>query len=177
MKILVTGGAGFIGSNLAQRLLTEGHSVTVLDNLQSGYRVNLEALPGVRFVEGDVRKQETVLEAAEGAKVIFHLAASVGNKRSIDMPLDDAKTNVLGTLTVLETARRLSIPKVVFSSSAGIFGELKTLPIREDHPAGLPSWAQKRRVWHTRSSMGFSSSRCATSTSTALTSASIPMGA
>ena len=135
MKILVTGGAGFIGSNLAQRLLTEGHSVTVLDNLQSGYRVNLEALPGVRFVEGDVRKQETVLEAAEGAKVIFHLAASVGNKRSIDMPLDDAKTNVLGTLTVLETARRLSIPKVVFSSSAGIFGELKTLPIREDHPA------------------------------------------
>jgi UDP-glucose 4-epimerase len=135
MKILVTGGAGFIGSNLALRLLNEGHSVTVLDNLQSGYRINLDALPGVRFLEGDVRDQDLLVHAAEGAKVIFHLAASVGNKRSIDMPLDDAQTNILGTLNVLETARKLAISRVVFSSSAGIFGELKTLPIREDHPA------------------------------------------
>ena len=135
MKVLVTGGSGFIGSNLTRQLLSEGHSVVVLDNLQSGYRSNIEALPEAVFIQGDVRDAGTVMRAAAGAKCIFHLAASVGNKRSIDMPLDDAQTNVLGTLNILETARKLTIPKVVFSSSAGVFGELKTLPIREDHPA------------------------------------------
>ncbi|MEP6715543.1 MAG: NAD-dependent epimerase/dehydratase family protein [Terriglobia bacterium] len=134
MNALITGGAGFIGSNLARRLLGDGHGVTILDNLQSGHRINVAPLTDARFIEGDVRDEEALLKAARGADTIFHLAASVGNKRSIDMPLDDAQTNVLGTLNVLETARRLNIGKVVFSSSAGIFGELKTLPIREDHP-------------------------------------------
>jgi UDP-glucose 4-epimerase len=134
MNTLVTGGAGFIGSNLARQLLAEGHSVTILDNLQSGYRANLEALPQARFIEGDVRDAETVMTASRGADCIFHLAASVGNKRSMDMPIDDAQINVLGTLNVLEAARKLGIKKVVFSSSAGIFGELKALPIGEDHP-------------------------------------------
>ncbi len=83
MKILVTGGAGFIGSNLAQRLLAEGHQVTVLDNLQSGYRINLDVLPGARFIEGDVRNQETVIEAAEGAKVVFH-PGCVGRQQALD---------------------------------------------------------------------------------------------
>jgi UDP-glucose 4-epimerase len=135
MKTLVTGGAGFIGSNIARQLIADGHSVTILDNFQSGHRVNLEAIQEARFIEGDVRDRDAVREAADGTDAIFHLAASVGNKRSIDLPLDDAATNVLGTLNVLEAARRAGIPKVVFSSSAGIFGELKTLPIREDHPA------------------------------------------
>lgn len=134
MKTLVTGGAGFIGSNLSRQLLADGHTVTILDNLQSGHRVNLEAIKEARFIEADVRNPEALEAAAEGAQAIFHLAASVGNKRSIDMPLDDAQTNILGTLNVLEAARKLKIPKVVFSSSAGIFGELRTLPIREDHP-------------------------------------------
>ena len=134
MQALVTGGAGFIGSNLTRQLLAGCHSVTILDNLQSGYRVNIEALSRARFIEGDVRNELAVMECARDADCIFHLAASVGNKRSIDMPLDDAQTNVLGTLNVLEAARKLGIRKVVFSSSAGIFGELKTLPIREDHP-------------------------------------------
>lgn len=135
MKILVTGGAGFIGSNLARQLLADGHSVAILDNLQSGHRVNLTCLHEARFIEGDVRDRETVMNASEAAEAIFHLAASVGNKRSIDFPLDDAQTNVLGTLNILEAARQRKIRKVVISSSAGIFGELKTLPIREDHPA------------------------------------------
>jgi UDP-glucose 4-epimerase len=132
MKFLVTGGAGFIGSNIVQRLLKLGHEPVVLDNLSSGYRQNL--LPDVHFVEADVRDGEAVARAAEGCEVILHLAASVGNKRSIDHPLVDAAINVLGTLNVLEAARANGINRVVFSSSAGIFGELKTLPIAEDHP-------------------------------------------
>ncbi len=133
MKTLVTGGAGFIGSNLVQRLLKEGHEVTVLDNLSSGYRINLKPFPAVRLLIGDVRDPSIVEPAVKGAEVIFHLAASVGNTRSIEHPVLDAEINVLGTLHVLEAARRHGVRKIVFSSSAGIFGELKTLPIREDH--------------------------------------------
>ncbi|MBK9942196.1 MAG: NAD-dependent epimerase/dehydratase family protein [Kouleothrix sp.] len=135
MNTLVTGGAGFIGSNLVRLLLQEGHTVTVLDNLSSGYRRNLEPFPEVRLIEGDVRDSAALDRAARAAEVIFHLAASVGNKRSIEHPIDDSEINVIGTLRVLEAARAVGARKVVFSSSAGIFGELKILPIREDHPA------------------------------------------
>jgi len=133
MKTLVTGGAGFIGSNLVQLLLKEGHDVTVLDNLSSGCRINLRLFPEVRMLIGDVRDTSIVEQAVNGVEVVFHLAASVGNARSIEHPMIDAETNVLGTLNVLESARRHKARKMVFSSSAGIFGELKTLPIREDH--------------------------------------------
>ncbi len=134
MKALVTGGAGFIGSNLVRLLVSEGHEVTVLDSLLSGHRENLEPFPSVRFVQGDIRNGELLQEVVPGNEVIFHLAASVGNKRSIDMPLDDADINVMGTLNVLEAARKARVRKIVASSSAGVFGELKTLPIKEDHP-------------------------------------------
>lgn len=134
MKVLVTGGAGFIGSNIVRLLLAEGHGVNVLDNLSSGYEANLHLFTGIRFVRGDVRDPEAVCKGMDGAEVVFHLAASVGNKRSIDNPVEDSEVNVLGTLKVLEEARRCGVRKVVFSSSAGIFGELKTLPIKEDHP-------------------------------------------
>lgn len=135
MKALVTGGTGFIGPNIVRLLLDEGHQVAVLDNLQSGYRKNLDPFPQVQFVEGDVRDAKAVAQCAAGAEVIFHLAASVGNTRSIENPIEDSQINVLGTLNVLEAARHGGVRKMVFSSSAGIFGELKTLPIREDHPA------------------------------------------
>ena len=133
-KVLITGGAGFIGSNLIRHLIKEGNSITVLDNFMSGYRSNLDPFPEVRVVEGDVRDKKAVELAIEGAEVVFHLAASVGNKRSIDFPIIDAEINVLGTLNVLEAARKEGVRKIVTSSSAGIFGELKTIPIREDHP-------------------------------------------
>ncbi len=132
--VLVTGGAGFIGSNLVARLVRDGYQVVVLDNLSSGYRSNIPEDSNVRFVEGDIRDEAAVRHAVTGVEVVFHLAASVGNKRSIDHPLDDADINVLGTIRVLEAARRSGVRKVVASSSAGVFGELKTLPIREDHP-------------------------------------------
>ena len=133
-RALVTGGAGFIGSNVAGLLVEEGYDVVVLDNLSTGYRENLAGLPPVRFVEGDVRDERAVGEAVEGAETVFHLAASVGNTRSIERPVEDSEVNVIGTLRVLEAARRAGARKIVCSSSAAIFGELKRLPIDESHP-------------------------------------------
>jgi len=133
MKALVTGGAGFIGSNLVRRLLRDGHKVTVLDDLSSGYSQNLTGL-SVRFIEGDIRNPDAVTEAMRNIEVVFHLAASVGNKRSIDCAIQDAEINVMGTVRLLDAARHAGVRKIITSSSAGIFGELKTLPIREDHP-------------------------------------------
>lgn len=135
MKTLVTGGAGFIGSNVVKLLIDEGHDVVVLDDLSSGYRCNLDLFPSVEFIEGDVRNHDVVSSAMKGVEVVFHLAASVGNRRSIEHPIEDSEVNVIGTLRLLEAARHEGVRKVVFSSSAGIFGELKTFPIAEGHPA------------------------------------------
>lgn len=135
MNTLVTGGAGFIGSNIVRLLVEEGHQVTVLDNLSSGYRCNLDPFPTVQFIEGDIRDEATVNRATAGVEVVFHVAASVGNARSIERPIEDSEINVIGTLRVLEAARQAGVRKIVQSSSAGVFGELKTLPIGEDHPA------------------------------------------
>lgn len=134
MRALVTGGAGFIGSNIVKLLYEEGHSVVVLDNLSSGYRKNLDPFPDVEFIQGNIRDHIAVARAIQGAEVVFHLAASVGNMRSIENPIQDSEINVIGTLRILEAARYAGVRKVVFSSSAGIFGELKQLPIKEDHP-------------------------------------------
>jgi len=133
MNVLVTGGAGFIGSNVVRLLLDSGRSVTVLDNLSTGYRRNIDET-AVRFIEGDVRDADRVVQAAKGADVIIHMAASVGNQRSLTDPRADTAVNALGTLNVLEAARAVGVRKVVYSSSAGIFGELRTLPIAENHP-------------------------------------------
>lgn len=133
-KVLVTGGAGFIGSNLVKHLLEAGREVVIFDNLSSGYRKNVDAVSDAAFVEGDVRDGNLLAEAMIGVDTVFHLAASVGNVRSIEAPIDDSEINVIGTLRVLEAARALKVRKLVFSSSAGIFGELKHLPISEDHP-------------------------------------------
>ena len=132
MKALVTGGAGFIGSNISMKLLEMGFEVRILDDLSSGYLSNVPKK--AHFIEGSTVDGKTTMEAASGVDYIFHLAASVGNKRSIDDPIYDATINVLGTLNVLEAARKTGVKKLVYSSSAGIFGELKTLPIKEDHP-------------------------------------------
>ena len=134
MKTLVTGGAGFIGSNIVKLLVEEEHDVSVLDNLSIGYRINLDPFPSVNLIEGDVRDADTVAKAVEGCEFIFHLAASVGNTRSINDPIHDAQVNVIGTINILEAARKAGVRKIVFSSSAGIFGELIQMPIKEDHP-------------------------------------------
>lgn len=133
MNALVTGGAGFIGSNLVRGLLDGGHRVTVLDDLSTGHLCNLQGLD-IRFIQADVRKSRPIAMAMKDVDAVFHLAASVGNKRSIDSAISDAEINVLGTVRVLEAARKAGVRRFVTSSSAGIFGELKTIPIREDHP-------------------------------------------
>jgi UDP-glucose 4-epimerase len=133
MNVLVTGGAGFIGSSVVRLLVEGGHSVAVLDNLSSGYRQNIDET-GTRFIEGDVRDADRVVQAAKDVEVIIHMAASVGNQRSLSDPRADAAVNAFGTLNVLEAARAVGARKVVYSSSAGIFGELRSLPIAEDHP-------------------------------------------
>jgi len=132
LKTLVTGGAGFIGSNIAKALLEQGHRVIVYDNLSTGYRSNL--LPQCEFIAGDIRDQELLKQSMHGVDVVFHLAAAVGNTRSIEQPLFDSEVNLLGTIRILEAVRNAGVSKVVYSSSAGIFGELKSLPINEDHP-------------------------------------------
>ena len=132
MKALVTGGAGFIGSNLTRALIGEGAHVVVLDDLSTGFRSNLP--DDVELVEGDVRDEEALTRAMRGSDVVFHLAASVGNARSIANPIRDAEINCIGTLRVLQAAHQFDVAKVVYSSSAAIFGELRALPIREDHP-------------------------------------------
>ena len=129
----VTGGAGFIGSNLVRALLEWGHPVTVLDDLSSGFAENLDGL-AVELIEASILDEAAVEQAVDGAEVVFHLAASVGNKRSIDHPRLDSRINALGTLEVLEAARRAGVRKLVYSSSAGIFGELVEIPVGEDHP-------------------------------------------
>lgn len=132
-KVLVTGGAGFIGSNLVRQLLNDDMDVVVLDNLSTGTADNLDDCP-VQWVHGDVRDAAIVERAAQGCGTIFHLAAAVGNTRSIADPATDSQVNVLGTVNVLEAARKLAVRKVVYSSSAAIFGEPRALPIATDHP-------------------------------------------
>ena len=133
MKALVTGGAGFIGSNVVKLLVDEGWDVSVLDNLSTGYPENLEGLD-VDLVEGDVRDREIVPRLCQGRDAIFHLAASIGNAKSLALPQEDADVNAVGTVNVLEAARQAGVRRFVYSSSAGIFGELQAGAIREDHP-------------------------------------------
>lgn len=134
MNCLVTGGAGFIGSNLVKLLVNQEHyDVRVLDNLSTGYQKNLDNLD-VEFIQGDVRDSHLVLEICHKVDVIFHLAASIGNIKSLNHPQEDSEINVIGTLNILEAARKHGIKRIVYSSSAAIFGELLTMPIAEDHP-------------------------------------------
>lgn len=134
MRALVTGGAGFIGSNVCRLLHGRGDDFVALDSLVSGDRRNLDFAPQGALLECDIRDRAALEAILEGVDVIFHLAASVGNKRSIDDPVTDADVNVMGTVNLMTAARRHDVSRVVVSSSAGTFGELKTLPIREDHP-------------------------------------------
>ena len=138
MKALVTGGAGFIGSNVVKKFLSEGFEIRVLDNLSSGYLENLFGL-NVEFVEGDICNPETVLNACAGVDVVVHLAASVGRQRSLDDPQRDSEVNLLGTVNVLEGMRKHGVKRIVYSSSAAIFGELVTDTIDEEHPQNADS--------------------------------------
>lgn len=132
MKCLVTGGAGFIGSNLVDLLIQEGHEVSVLDNLLTGHLENLN--PSAEFIKGSIEDVVLLDSILEGKEAVFHLAASVGNKKSIEDPYIDQQLNYIGTLNILESMRKHKVSKIVFSSSAGIFGEPQYEPVDEKHP-------------------------------------------
>ena len=129
---LVTGGAGFIGSHLVERLVEDGHRVRVIDNLFTGRRENLAPLlERIDFVEGDIRDLETVRHAMEGIEVVFHQAAAPSVPRSVKDPATSNAVNVGGTLNVLIAARDAGIRRVVYASSSSIYGNNPELPKRE----------------------------------------------
>lgn len=129
MQALVTGGAGFIGSHLVDRLLREGHTVRVLDDLSTGKRENLS--PRAELIVGDVRNPAQVDAVARGCEVIFHQAAVVSVPASIADPQRSHDVNIQGTLNVLLAAREHRVRRVVFACSAAVYGEEPTLPKRE----------------------------------------------
>ena len=141
MRILVTGAAGFIGSNLVDRLLEDDHEVVGIDNLSRGTRANLPdselgAGRGFSFIEGDVTDHRLIEQVADAdVEVICHLAAQIDVRVSVQDPIEDARLNVLGTINVLEAARKAGVRKVVFTSSGGsIYGEPKKMPVDETAP-------------------------------------------
>jgi UDP-glucose 4-epimerase len=135
MKILVTGGAGFIGSHTTDALVAAGHSVAVLDNLSAGKREQVN--PAARFYQIDLREAEQVKEvvAKEKPEALFHLAAQMDVRRSVADPVYDAQVNLVGMLNLMEAARVNGLRRVVFSSTGGaIYGEQDAYPCDEDHP-------------------------------------------
>jgi UDP-glucose 4-epimerase len=141
MKALVTGGAGFIGSNLVDALLARGDEVTVVDDLSTGRRENLEPglAVGAKLVEADIRDRETLegIAGEQRPEVVFHLAAQIDVRKSIADPAFDASINVGGTANVLEAARAAGARRLVFSSTGGAIygeGEGQELPLAEDAP-------------------------------------------
>ena len=136
-RYLVTGGAGFIGSHIAERLVREGHDVRILDNLSTGRKENLEAVRAaggrrLEWMEGDVRSIETCRRACEGVEFVLHQAALASVPRSIENPVDSTAVNVGGTVNVLTAAREAGARRVVCASSSSVYGDTPTLPKRED---------------------------------------------
>lgn len=141
MKMLITGGAGFIGSHLAERLLQMGHEVSVIDDLSTGSLDNLRAVqshPQLRFVRDNVRNLTTMHLLAERCDVIFHLAAAVGVQLIVDQPVRTIETNIHGTEVVLEVAHKFRKP-VLLASTSEVYGKSEAVPFREDDDTVLGS--------------------------------------
>ncbi len=137
MRLLVTGGAGFIGSHLVERLLAEGHTVRVLDDFSTGRRENLAfATPGaaLEVVTGDIRDARVMADAVAGMDGVFHEAALVSIPRSVEAPELSSDINALGTVRVFDAARRAGVRRIVFASSAAVYGDTATVPVGEQAP-------------------------------------------
>jgi len=178
MRVLVTGGAGFIGSNLVDALLARGDEVAVVDNLSTGRRSNLDQAlaAGARLYEVDICDRQTLARTFAEARpeVVFHLAAQIDVRKSTADPAFDARVNVEGTINVLEAARAVGARRVVNSSTGGaIYGEGKILPAPEDHPVapeapyGQSKFAAEGYCELFRRLYGSRPCRCATATCTA----------
>ena len=141
MKALITGGAGFIGSHLAERLLETGHDVTALDNLSTGSLDNLTGCMDnqhFQFVCDDVRNSETVHILVEKCDVVFHLAAAVGVQLIVDQPVHTIETNIHGSEVVLNVANKFR-KKILLASTSEVYGKSESVPFREDDDTVLGS--------------------------------------
>ncbi len=140
---LVTGGAGFIGSSIAEALLSKGERVRILDDFSTGRRSNVEALPGrVEVIEGSIVDAETVHRAMQGVEVVFHEAAIPSVARSVETPQTSMLANVQGTTVVLDVARHAGVRRLIFAASSSAYGDTPTLPkIETMAPSPLSPYA------------------------------------
>jgi UDP-N-acetylglucosamine 4-epimerase len=139
---LVTGGAGFIGSNLCEAILSKGYRVRCLDDLSTGKEKNIEMFmdhPNYEFIKGDIKDLETCNKACEGADYVLHQAAWGSVPRSIEMPLFYADNNIIGTVNMLEAARLSGVKKFVYASSSSVYGDEPNLPKKEGREGNLLS--------------------------------------
>ena len=137
MKAFITGGAGFIGSNLTDRLLQNGHEVRVYDNLSTGqlrFLDNAKNDERFSFIEGDLLDEDTLSKAMEGFQMVFHFAANADVRFGTDHPRRDLEQNTIATFNVLEAMRHQSIRKIAFASTGSVYGEAEVIPTPEDAP-------------------------------------------
>lgn len=149
MKVLVTGGAGFIGSHIVDSLIMQGHEVAIIDNLSHGFKSNINGQ--ARFYNADIRDRciHSIFKEFK-PEALYHHAAQVKVPSSIDNPINDADINILGTINLLEACRKNGVRKVIYPSSAAIFGNPKYLPVDEKHPLNMisPYGISKHSVEH-----------------------------
>jgi len=141
MKILVTGGAGFIGSNLVDELIKQNHQVSIVDNLSTGKKINVN--PRARFYKTNIcnKKKLAQIFKKEKPQAVFHLAAQINVRKSVEAPIVDAKTNILGSLNLIKNCQKIKgFKKFIFSSSGGaIYGDAKKIPTPEQAPTNPSS--------------------------------------
>jgi UDP-glucose 4-epimerase len=141
-SVLITGGAGFVGSHIVEDLVKSGYRVTVFDNFSSGLEENLKGVAGdVEIIEGDVVDRDAIITAARGKDIISHQAAQLEITKCIEDPIGDLNTNLVGTINVLEAARQAGVERVVNASSACIYGQAETSPVDEDAHPHNPNWS------------------------------------
>ncbi len=149
-KVLVTGGAGFIGSNLTEELLKRGHLVWVLDDFSTGKRENLifeKKYPSLEVIEGDLRDLDTCQKAVKGVGYVFHQGALPSVQRSVEDPETSNAVNVGGTLNILLAARDAGVKRVIYAASSSVYGDTPTLPKHEEMPANpLSPYALQKYV-------------------------------
>ncbi len=149
-KVLVTGGAGFIGSNLTEALLRAGHLVRVIDNFSTGKRENIvfdEVYPFLEVIEGDICDPKTCERVMEGIEYVFHQAALPSVQRSVEDPEGSNETNIVGTLRILIAARNAGVKRVIYAASSSAYGDTPTLPKEEEMvPNPLSPYALQKLV-------------------------------